>query len=234
MGLRIIGAGFGRTGTLSLKVALEQLGFVKCHHMQEVVRSRAQVDAWYALSRGDAVDWDRVFEGFQAACDWPSSAYWEPLARQYPDALVILTVRDPQRWYESASTTIYQASSGIPGWITAISPRIRYLREMIFATIWNGVFGGRFEDREHALQVFREHTERVKRVVPPDRLLVFEAKEGWEPLCAFLGVPVPDGPYPHVNEAVSMKRAIVVLRVLRWLPLALVAALALFLTTLAR
>ena len=214
---------------MSLKIALEQLGFSKCHHMREVAGSRAQVDAWYALSRGEHVDWDRVFEGFQASCDWPSSAYWERLYHHYPDSKVILTVRDADRWYESTFGTIYQVTSSIPGWLIRISSRVRRLLDMIFDTVWNGVFEGRFEDREHAIRVFWENTERVKRVIAPDRLLVFEAKDGWEPLCAFLDVPVPDSPYPHVNEAATMKRTLFAMRALRWLPVVVIAAAAVFL-----
>ena len=231
MALRIVGAGFGRTGTLSLKVALEQLGFRRCHHMYEVVASRYQVEAWHARSHGQPVDWDAVFEGFAASCDWPSSAYWEELFRHYPESRVILTVRDENRWYDSVAETIYPASH-LPRWITWLVRRARLQQEMVTATIWDGVFGGRFEDREHAIRVYRENIERVKRVVPPERLLVFEARQGWEPLCAFLGVPVPDGPYPHENDAASIKRMLRVMAVVRWLPLVLVAGLAALLLTL--
>ena len=225
MALRIIGAGFGRTGTHSLKIALQRLGFSKCHHMKEVAASRHQVEAWHALSRGGQTDWDRLFEGFEASCDWPSSAYWEQLYHHFPDSVVILTARDDERWYESVSETIYAVSRGIPNWLTWMSPRIRMLKEMIRDTVWDGVFGGRFEDKVTAIGIYRENSERVRRVVAPDRLLVFEAKEGWEPLCRFLNVPVPASPYPHVNDAASVKRILVVMKVLRWLPLILLGAL---------
>ena len=222
MTLQIIGAGFGRTGTLSLKDALEQLGFSPCHHMREV-GSRAQIDHWYAACHGEKPDWDRVFQGYRAACDWPSSAYWEELCNHFPDAKVILTVRDPKRWYQSTAETIYPISTTLPRWLVWAIPRLRRWQTMVIGTIWNGIFDGRFEDEAHAIRVFEENSEQVKRLVAPDRLLVFEAKDGWEPLCAFLGVPVPDGPYPHVNEAARMKRAAKVLDVVRWLPLIVVA-----------
>lgn len=228
MALQVIGAGFGRTGTFSLKLALERLGFTKCHHMKEVFGSRTQVDAWYALSRGETVDWDDVFEGFAASCDWPSSAYWEELYHHYPDSRVILTTRDPERWYTSALETIYAVSTVLPRWLL-VFPRISRAFEMIHATIWDGIFDARFEDKPRTLEVYQRHLERVRSVAAPERLLVFEAKEGWEPLCAFLGVPVPDTPYPHVNEAAEIKRAVKVLRVLGWLPWILVLALVLFL-----
>ncbi len=223
MALQVIGAGFGRTGTNSLKVALEQLGFWKCHHMREVPGSRAQVDAWYALSQGEEVDWDRVFDGFAASCDWPSAVYWERLYRHYPDSVVILTVRDEDRWYESVAETIYPVSRVVPRWLVWSIPRVRKLLQAIMDSIWDGIFDGKFEDKTHAISVYRANSARVKRVVAPERLLVFEAKDGWEPLCAFLNVPVPDSPYPHVNEAAEIKRMVRLLRALGWLPLVLVA-----------
>ena len=227
MSLKVIGAGFGRTGTLSLKTALEQLGFSKCHHMQEVFRSRRQVDLWNKASLGENVDWDDVFEGYAASCDWPSAAYWEQLYACYPDCKVILTLRDESRWYRSTAETIHPFSMSIPTWLTWVVPRARVTRNMVVNTVWNGVFHGRFEDEAYATRVFRENSERVQRVVAPDRLLIFEAKDGWEPLCAFLGVPVPETPYPHVNEAATIKRVVRVLGVIRWLPLIVLAMIVL-------
>lgn len=221
MTLKVIGAGFGRTGTLSLKTALEQLGFIKCHHMKEVPGSLRQLQAWHTLSHGGVVDWDDVFDGFQASCDWPSCTYWEQLARHYPDSKIILTVRDADRWYDSAAETIYPVTKLIPVWLRRLVPRIRMQREMIYAGIWDGTFGGRFEDRDHAIQVYRDHIDHVTRTADPERLLVFEARQGWEPICKFLGVPVPQTAYPHVNEAAVIKRVVRALKILRWLPLAL-------------
>ncbi|MCG8588236.1 MAG: sulfotransferase family protein [Proteobacteria bacterium] len=232
MGLEVIGAGFGRTGTLSLKAALEQLGFQKCHHMMEVFKDPVQIDHWHAVSRGEPVDWNRVFDGYRASCDFPSSVYWEELHRHFPDSKVVLTVRDPDKGYRSVSDTIYPLSLEIPGWLKLLIPRLRKGDEMVMGIVWNGLFGGRFSDREHALRVFREHAERVQQRVGSDRLLVFEPKDGWEPLCRFLGVPVPDGPFPHLNEAASMRRLRRVLAGLRWLPwlLPVAAVAALFLS----
>ncbi len=223
MALQVVGAGFGRTGTLSLKTALEQLGFSKCHHMQEVTISSKQVNAWHAIAHGEAPDWDDVFEGYASSCDWPSCTYWDAIQRHYPDSKVILTIRDPDRWYDSAMETIYPVSNGVPQWLKWLSPRLRKGVDMICTTIWEGTFDGRFEDRAHAIEVFNRNTEQVKAGVSPERLLVFQATDGWEPLCTFLGVPVPEGPYPHVNEAADLKRLLKVVRALRWLPHAVVA-----------
>ena len=227
MSLEVIGAGFGRTGTKSLKLALEQLGYDKCHHMMEVMPNRAQIDYWDRASRGESMNWEEVFTGYKAAVDWPSSAYYEELAEYFPDAKVVLSVRDPEAWYKSTSETIYLIGSAIPGWIAGIYPPIKTLKQFVFRTIWDGIFDGRFEEKEYALQVFRDNIETAKRVIPPDRLLIHEAKEGWPPLCEFLGKPVPDTPYPRVNEAKDIKRMLVVLRWLNRLPWILVALLGL-------
>jgi hypothetical protein len=216
MPLQVIGAGFGRTGTTSLKAALEQLGFERCHHMEEVVKSRRQVDLWQTLADTGQVDWDAVFDGFEASCDWPSCSYWQELHRHYPAAKIVLTVRDENRWYDSCVETIHRASFALPGWALRLIPPIDRINRMIIASVWDGVFHGRFEDREYALQVYRDHIAHVKSAVPSDRLLVFEAKDGWEPLCRFLDVPVPENPYPHLNDAARIKRMLLAARLLGW------------------
>jgi len=227
MALQVIGAGFGRTGTTSLKAALEQLGFSKCHHMEEVMTSRSQTAFWWALAERGAntadTGWDEIFEGFQASCDWPSSTYWEELHRHYPEAKIILTVRDEQRWYESCSATIYSISFLVPTWITRMIPPLHRMNTMVIASVWDGVFHGRFEDRDHAVKIYRAHVAYVKATAPPDKLLVFEAKQGWEPLCQFLGVPVPEGSYPHLNDSARFKLIIRVVRTVVWLPLVVLA-----------
>lgn len=218
MGLKVIGAGFGRTGTLSLKIALEQLGFAKCHHMQEVFPIRRQVMFWHDVSQGKHVDWEEVFEGFEACVDWPSCTFFAELHKRYPESKVILTIRDPERWYRSTRETIFSLSTGVPVWMQWLIPRIRKIVDMVDNLIWNGTFGGRFEDREHAISVFQNNIDRAKKVIAPDKLLVFQATDGWEPLCTFLDVPVPQGPYPHANEAAKLKTIVRVVRILRWVP----------------
>ena len=209
MPIRVIGAGLGRTGTLSLKVALEELGFARCYHMSEVIAHLEDARVWDAAARGERVDWETLFQGYQATVDWPSCSFYEELMRHYPDAKVVLTVRDPERWYESACHTIYVVRQAFPGWIMAFFPRMRIFRRMLDRLIWDGTFHGRFEDRPFAIDVFNRHNEQVRRVVPPERLLVFEVREGWEPLCAFLGVPVPAGkPFPHLNDTAEFRSGI--------------------------
>ncbi len=216
MSLEVIGAGFGRTGTLSLKAALERLGFGTCHHMEEVVRSPEQVRYWQSIADGEEADWDAVFEGFRSSCDWPSCTHWEALMRHFPDARIVLTVRDEDRWYDSAAETIHPATFMLPRWLQGLVPPLARANRMIIANVWDGEFDGRFEDREHAIRTYREHNAQVQAGVPPERLLVFRATDGWEPLCRFLDVPVPDEPYPHLNDAVRIRRMLRIARLAGW------------------
>jgi Sulfotransferase domain len=201
MPIKVIGAGLGRTGTSSLKSALEELGFFRCYHMVDVLAHLAHARIWNAAARREPVDWDALFQGYQATVDWPSCSFYEDLMRHYPEAKVILTVRDPESWHESARQTIYHARLVFPRWLP-LPPHMREYLRMLDMLIWNGMFKGRFEDKVHAIDVFNRHNEQVRRVVPAERLLVYDIKEGWAPLCAFLGVPVPDGKlFPKLNDA---------------------------------
>lgn len=193
MALDVIGAGFGRTGTRSLKDALERLGFDPCYHMSEV-QSPERVAQWRAATEGDA-DWDGIFAGYRSAVDWPAAAFWRELAATYPEAKVILTDRDPERWYASVMATIHPSSTAP----TDDPDRLRFT-DMVDRVVWQGVFDGRTAEREHALAVFARHRDEVVRSLPSERLLIYRAGDGWEPLCTFLGVPVPDEPYPHLND----------------------------------
>ncbi len=209
MPLKVIGAGLGRTGTLSLKVALEELGFAKCYHMTEVLARPGDAQVWYAAAGGEPVDWEALFQGYQATVDWPGCNFYSDFLRLYPEAKVILTVRDPERWYESAWQTIYQVRKTFPAWATPFVPRMRHFVKMIDRLVWIGMFDNRFDEKAHAIDVFNRHNEEVKRSVPPDRLLIFEVKDGWEPLCSFLEVPAPaDKPFPHLNDADAFRSRI--------------------------
>ncbi len=209
-GFAVIGAGFGRTGTMSLKVALEQLGFGPCYHMTEVFQHPEHLPYWEAVARGETIDWLELFAGYRASLDWPACSFYKEQMQTFPDAKVILTVRDPERWYESVRATIYHAGSGTGGSPLArlislamrtFVPRVRSLMRIHKGIIWGGTFDGRLEDKDYAIAVFNRHIEEVKRYVPPEKLLVYNVKEGWEPLCAFLGVAVPaDTPFPHLND----------------------------------
>ena len=208
MPIQVIGAGLGRTGTLSLKAALEELGFRKCYHMVEVFAHGDHARTWDAAVGGEPVDWDRLFAGYGAAVDVPACLFYRELLEKYPGAKVILTVRDPERWYDSMCQTIYFAHDAFPTWAAVLNPRMRIFRRMI-DRLWERMFRGRFEDRAFAIDVFNRHNEQVRRDIPADRLLVYEIRQGWEPLCAFLGLPVPEGkPFPHLNDAAEFRARI--------------------------
>lgn len=198
-GLKIIGAGFGRTGTRSLKDALEILGFGPCYHMVEVFQHPEHVAHWEAAAKGEAIDWNEIFHGYQATLDWPCCTFYKQLMSAYPDARVLLSVREPEKWYESVKSTIYQSShKGVTPDMVAAA-----VLPMTNQVVWNGTFHDRFEEKEYAISVFNQHNEEVKSYMPPEKLLVYQVKDGWEPLCAFLGVPVPDVPFPRLNDRES-------------------------------
>jgi len=216
MPLRVIGAGFGRTGTTSLKAALEELGFGPCDHMQEVVRNAEHGRLWDAATRGEPVAWEELFAGYRSTVDWPGCAFYEELVERYPDAKVLLTVRDADRWYESARNTIYNTRKpALPLLVIypmlMLIPRLRRFIRLVNRLIWEKTFHRKFEDRRYAIGVFERHNEEVIERVPAERLLVYEVEEGWEPLCQFLDVSVPDKPFPHINDTGTFQR------IVRWL-----------------
>jgi Sulfotransferase domain len=203
MALAVIGAGFGRTGTLSLRHALERLGLGPCYHMYEVIENPGHVDFWQRAADGEAIDWEELLGGYRSAVDWPVCSFWAELAAYYPDAKVILTVRDPGRWFESAWSTIFPRITRAVAEDDEIGRRrTRMQRQLIVEQ----TFGGDVESPEHARRVFLRHIEAVKEGLPPERLLVYEIAEGWAPLCRFLERPVPDAPFPRVNATAEFRQ----------------------------
>jgi hypothetical protein len=190
MALKVIGAGLGRTGTLSIKLALEQLGFGPCYHMVELFMNPAHAPLWLRAAEGDP-DWATIFRGYGSTVDYPGCSFWRELMQFYPNAKVLLSTRDPNAWFESTQATIFS-----PGTIqfTEGGP----LKEFFDRTVL-GEFGERIHDREFMIDRFVRHNAEVERAVAPERLLVYQARQGWGPLCSFLGVPVPDKPYPREN-----------------------------------
>lgn len=203
MSLKVVGAGFGRTGTLSLKVALERIGFGPCYHMVEVFPRPEHVAMWHRLAFEQSMDWDEIFRGFHATVDWPAARWWREIAAHFPDAKVLLSVRDPEAWYKSVTDTIYQpmkspAPDGVP-------ELVRLQSEMARKAILDETFDNRFEDKAHAIEVFRKHNQAVRDAIDPARLLVFDVREGWGPLCRFLEVPIPDEPFPRLNDTATFQ-----------------------------
>jgi hypothetical protein len=195
--MKVIGAGFGRTGTLSLRAALCQLGFGPCHHMIDVTADPALENKWLHKAQGRDITWPQILGSYQSIVDWPGCYYWQELLTSYPQAKAILTVRDPAAWYASAHQTLHAMAQACgAGHQGGMSDLI----------IWRGTFSGRFADRNHAISVFEEHNRRVISTVPPDRLLVYDISTGWAPLCQFLGADIPTrADFPHINERGSFQ-----------------------------
>ncbi|MGD0247380.1 MAG: sulfotransferase family protein [Streptosporangiaceae bacterium] len=196
--MKVIGAGFGRTGTLSLRAALCEPGFGPCHHMTDVTADPALADKWLRKARGEDVGWNEILGGYASIVDWPGCFYWQELLDHFPHAKVILTVRDAGAWYRSAAETIYAMAQAYR------PPGDGHAPGMSDLIIWQGTFGGRFAERDYALRVFADHYRRVISAVPRQRLLVYDIRAGWGPLCEFLGANVPPGiSFPHRNDRAS-------------------------------
>jgi hypothetical protein len=199
MTLRVIGAGLGRTGTMSLKVALEQLGFGPCYHMVEVFAHMPEsLRLWEAAACGQP-DWAAIFDGYAATVDYPGCTFWRELAAFFPDAKVILSTRSPDSWFDSVSKSIF-------GPFSRRSIDVSPAKAFFEGTVLVDFEPQRMDDRAYMTDFFERWNASVIAEVPPDRLLVFEAKQGWEPLCTFLGVPVPDVPYPRLNSGEEWAR----------------------------
>lgn len=207
MALKIIGAGYGRTGTKSLYTALNQLGF-PCYHMEEVLgnkNNKSHLDFWVDVSNGEPgqqFDWEQVFANYTAAVDFPASSVWKELMEHYPDAKIILTghPKGAGAWYESANKTIY-AIENI--WqfklLKIVTPFARKLGKL-GKLMWQRTLKGSMENKEEAVVVYEAHMEEVIANVPSDKLLNYSVTQGWEPLCEFLDVPVPLTEFPNVND----------------------------------
>lgn len=205
--MRVIGAGLPRTGTLTQKVALEMLGFEPCYHWVNVISDLNQVDVWNRALDGDA-PWQEVFGDFQATVDWPGGYFWRELMDRYPDARVLLSVRDPKTWEPSFRETIWNMCYGeslirlISSARGQVDPQWSRYLQLVDRMFWSGqgTFAAGHETPEQLMKQFERHNEQVKTSVPSERLLVWSVTEGWEPLCDFLDVPVPAESLPHVND----------------------------------
>ena len=222
--MKVFGTGFGRTGTMSLKIALEKLGMGPCYHMKEIALRPSHIKIWYDISCGDPPNWKRLFNGFNSAVDFPVSLFYEELITQFPDAKFILTLRDFDTWYTSTANTIFKVPTLLPDWFKRIMYPIRLFIELQVNLIWIGLFKNNFSDRESARVVYYDHIERVKKTIPADRLLLYHVNEGWRPLCEFLNVDVPENiPFPKVNDTAEMLRYFAVIKSLPYVFILLVA-----------
>jgi len=205
--MRLIGAGLPRTGTLTQKLALEQLGLGPCYHWVNVIADLDQVALWDRALDGEAI-WDEVFAGQHSTVDWPGGYFYRQLIDVYPEAKVLLSVRDPEAWERSFRETIQTMSHGdslMPLLARAraeIDPRWQRYLQLVDRMFWGpqGTFAAGHERPEQLIEQMLRHTDQVKRTVPAERLLVWEVTDGWQPLCEFLEVDVPDEPLPHAND----------------------------------
>ena len=193
--IRVVGAGLGRTGTASLKKALERLLGAPCYHMQEVFEHLDHVPLWHAAIRGEQVDWSRILTGYAAIVDWPGAACWRSIAAAYPDAVVLLSTRaDAETWYRSAKATIL---GDVPDEVKEAQPELAEFGAMVgdmFAS-----FDPNWRERDAAIAAYERHNAAVRAEVPAGKLVEWQPGDGWEPLSAALDVPVPDEPFPHTN-----------------------------------
>jgi Sulfotransferase domain len=198
MTLSIIGAGFGRTGTMTLKVALEQLGLGPCYHMVEVFKN-PQASGWWIDAADGKPDWAKIFNGYNACVDWPGATFYGQLAQAYPDAKVILTEREPEAWFRSTQSTIFP---------NATPPASDVPFDQMFRKVIARLFDSRMRDHDHVIDVFKRHNAAVRQTIAPERLLVYDVTQGWAPLCSFLGVDVPSTPLPTLNTTEDFGRMV--------------------------
>jgi hypothetical protein len=197
MTLKVVGAGVGRTGTNSLKIALEQLLGEPCHHMFEIFADPAQISRWTDAIEGRPVDWSSMLTGYAALVDWPGASFWPELTAANPDALVLLSVRDPQSWYRSASNTIFQTFDNAP-------PEVRPWLDAV-RTLLRDRFSDQLGDPTAMIDAFERHNHAVRQAITSDRLLEWTPTDGWEPICERLGVEVPDDPFPRTNDTTQWR-----------------------------
>lgn len=195
MSLKVIGAGVGRTGTYSLRLAINQLGLGPCYHMEDVLQNQpVQVPLWVTAAKGHP-DWEAIYEGYESAVDWPTARYYRELIAAYPTAKFILTLRSPESWAASFSATIYKLIAQRD----QAPPEMRAWIDMGSNIIADNGFRDGLDDAG-LIRAFNAHNDSVKAAIPAEQLLVYQVKEGWEPLCAFLDVPVPAEPFPRTND----------------------------------
>jgi hypothetical protein len=204
--LKVINAGLGRTGTTSLHIALDRLGFGPSFHMFDVVGNQTQLQQWEAVvCDAQVADWNEIFKGYSSAVDGPCAIYYREIQRAFPDAKMILTVRDPEDWYRSTFDTLYQFALRSRAHPPAAGTAPYRLFRITNSMIWNGLFEGRFHDKDHAIRVYQRHNDEVVRTLGPGNVFVHDVQHGWAPLCEFLEVEVPPESYPRANDTETMR-----------------------------
>ena len=216
MSLQVIGSGIGRTGTHSLKLALEQLGFGKCFHMTELFQHPENVIYFQKADKGESVNWDDLFKGYHSAVDYPVARYYKQLIAAYPQAKIIHTIRDAESWYQSATETIFWATKPSPGRMLNLLLKMPFnstVRKRLPVLKYDGilmdnVFGKDLKNKQEVIKRYNAINAETLNYIPKDRSLVYDIKTGWEPLCNFLNVPVPSTPFPRSNTREGFKEMV--------------------------
>ncbi|SDB51528.1 hypothetical protein SAMN03097699_1845 [Flavobacteriaceae bacterium MAR_2010_188] len=195
MAINIIGAGVGRTGTYTLRLALNQLGHGPCHHMEEVVKNMdVQVSLWSETLKGNT-NWSAIYHGYNSAVDWPTAGFYRELIKEYPMAKFILTERSPESWADSFGSTIYKLVEGRDEAPDKMHNWLNMVNQVLTKTGFPDGLG-----RDELIKGFIAHNKAVRETIPEAQLLIFQVKDGWEPLCKFLDLPVPNQPFPRTNN----------------------------------
>lgn len=193
--LQVIGAGLGRTGTVSLKLALERLLGAPCYHMIEVFENLDHIPLWRQAALGQQPDWQAIFASYKAAVDWPAASFWPELSAAFPEAMIILSVRETEAWWNSVRKTIFIDHDHAP--------------ETEWREMWLDIVKHRFtiqlDNKEACIEAFNRHYALVRETISPDRLLEWSVTDGWEPICTALNLPVPDEPFPHLNTTIDFQ-----------------------------
>jgi Sulfotransferase domain len=205
--MKLIGAGMPRTGTLTQKLALEMLGFGPCYHMVDVLADLDQAGLWDRALDGEG-PWQEIFANFNSTVDWPGGYFYRDLMDVYPEAKVLLSVREPEAWESSMRQTVWAVRHGeslirlLSSAQAHVNPQWKGFLNMIDRLVWEGrgTFASGHAEPQQLIDTMNRHNEEVKRNVPSERLLVWSVTEGWEPLCDFLEVPVPQESFPHIND----------------------------------
>jgi hypothetical protein len=214
MSIKIIGAGFPRTGTTTLKESLETLGYKHVYHMKELLVNPDKLHYWQTLAETGDTDWESLYQGYDATVDFPGYPWYKAHMKKYPDAKVILTVRDFEAWYKSVDSTVFRAGPQTPGekikmmgklLASARARKVVKCIKFFKKTFFANELQGQFQDKAFAKKAWEDHIADVKATVPKDKLLVYDVRDGWGPLCKFMGVPEPSEPLPHLNKKENFK-----------------------------
>ena len=203
MAMRVVGAGLGRTGTHSQKLALERLLGAPCYHMIETFGRPDDIPVWHRAVNGDLPNWRTFLADYAAAVDWPVAAFWREIGDAFPDAIVLLSTRDVDAWWTSASNTIFKIVGN-----EVAAEEITGAQQSMAADMLTKRFTPRWMEEDEAKRAFEQHNADVRAAIPGDRLVEWQPGDGWEPICNALGLAVPDEPYPHVNTTADFRAMI--------------------------